>query len=100
IGLIVGGSLKGQELIDSARQKNLMTQVDQIRAGVTTFVDRYKAYPGDFARASTVINSNLSNGGENGQIGAFGTNAAGLAVLLDATVGTESVQFWDHMLAA
>ncbi|MGZ6252244.1 MAG: type II secretion system protein [Candidatus Binataceae bacterium] len=100
IGLIVGGILKGQELIDSARQKNVISQVDAIKAGVTTFVDRYKAYPGDFARASLVISTLLTSGNEDGQIGTPGTSTTDLLTLYDATLASENVQFWEHMLAA
>src|SRR3954468_10609989 len=102
IGLIVGGILKGQELIDSARQKNLISQIDGVKAGVTTFVDRYKALPGDFSRASTVINSVLTGGNEDGQIGTAGATATDMLTVgtYDATVTTENVQFGEQMLAA
>src|SRR5262249_49069165 len=48
IGLIIGGILKGQEIVESSRQKNFITQLDSTRAAVNTFVDRYRALPGDF----------------------------------------------------
>ena len=32
IGLLLGGILKGQELIESARARNLISQMDSIRA--------------------------------------------------------------------
>ncbi len=51
IGLIVGGILKGQEIVENSRQKNALAEVERIRAAVNTFVDRYRALPGDFALA-------------------------------------------------
>lgn len=99
IGLIVGGILKGQELIESARQKNVVSQIDQIKSGVTTFIDRYKGYPGDFSRATSVISSLLAGGNDDGIVGTQGTNTTSLLTTLDGTDG-ENVQFWDHLLAA
>lgn len=40
IGLIIGGILKGQEIIESSRQKNIITQVDGIRSAINTFADK------------------------------------------------------------
>src|SRR4051812_32032817 len=90
IGLIVGGILKGQELIDSARQKNVMSQIDQIKSGVTTFTDRYKGYPGDYSRAAANINGTLTNGDDNGFVGTERSNVANLIALTDVTVTGET----------
>ncbi len=48
IGLIIGGILKGQELIASARLKSTLTDVDAIRAASATFQDKYGGFPGDY----------------------------------------------------
>jgi prepilin-type N-terminal cleavage/methylation domain-containing protein len=48
IGLIIGGILKGQELIASARLKWTLTDIDAIRAASATFQDRYGGVPGDY----------------------------------------------------
>jgi prepilin-type N-terminal cleavage/methylation domain-containing protein len=48
IGLIIGGILKGQELIASARLKSTLTDVDAIRAATATFQDKYGGMPGDY----------------------------------------------------
>ncbi len=50
IGLLLGGVLKGQELITSARVRNLISQQDGIKAAFFGFQDRYRALPGDYAR--------------------------------------------------
>ncbi|MEZ0123072.1 MAG: type II secretion system protein [Candidatus Reddybacter sp.] len=47
IGLILGGVLKGQVLIENAKYKNFVKQVESLRAGVYTFQDMYRALPGD-----------------------------------------------------
>lgn len=100
IGLIVGGILKGQELIESARQKNAINQIDQIKSGVTTFIDRFKGYPGDYSRASVAISTLLADGNDNGQVGTARANRAALVTLANATGNGETVQFWNHLLAA
>ena len=48
IGLIIGGILKGQELIASARLKSTMTEIDAVRAATATFQDKYGGLPGDY----------------------------------------------------
>ena len=55
IGLLLGGILKGQELITSARVRSLISQQDGIKAAFYGFQDRYRALPGDYASASTNI---------------------------------------------
>lgn len=47
IGLLLGGVLKGQELIASARVRNLADQQSGIQAAYYGFIDRYRAVPGD-----------------------------------------------------
>src|ERR1043166_9992461 len=43
IGLLLGGVLKGQELITSARVRNLISQQDGIKAAFFGFQDRFRA---------------------------------------------------------
>ncbi len=57
IGLLLGGVLKGQELITGARVRNLISQQDGIKAAFFGFQDRFRALPGDYASASTNINN-------------------------------------------
>ena len=55
IGLIVGGVLKGQELLESARLKSALSQVNEFRLATGVFMDKYNALPGDFDHASEYI---------------------------------------------
>lgn len=90
IGLLLGGILKGQELITSARVRNLISQQDGIKAAYYGFQDRYRALPGDYATAATNLagSTAATNGNGNGQIEApnSGTN--------------ESILVWDHLSRA
>jgi len=47
IGLLLGGILKGQELINSARVKNLATDFRNIPVFIYGYQDKFKALPGD-----------------------------------------------------
>lgn len=48
IGLLLGGILKGQELINSARVRNLADQSSASQAAYYGFIDRYRQVPGDW----------------------------------------------------
>ena len=47
IGLLLGGVLKGQELINSAKVKNLATDFRNIPVFIYGYQDKFKALPGD-----------------------------------------------------
>lgn len=55
IGILIGGILKGQEMIKSARGTSTITQVQSYQTAVIGFRDAYSALPGDMANASTRI---------------------------------------------
>jgi len=47
IGLLIGGILKGQELITNARVSSTVAQVKATESGISAFRDKYAALPGD-----------------------------------------------------
>jgi prepilin-type N-terminal cleavage/methylation domain-containing protein len=47
IGLLLGGVLKGQELITQAKIKNISNDLNGVVAAVYAYQDRYKRLPGD-----------------------------------------------------
>ncbi len=49
IGLLLGGILKGQELINSAKVKNLANDFRIIPTYIYGYQDKYKSIPGDDA---------------------------------------------------
>ena len=53
IGLLLGGILKGQELINSARVRNLADQNSGVQAAYFGFIDRYRQVPGDWVATGT-----------------------------------------------
>lgn len=69
IGLLLGGILKGQEMITQAKIKNVVNDFNGITAAVNSYQDRYRALPGDDLTAgSRWTGAPVGNG--NGQIGA------------------------------
>jgi prepilin-type N-terminal cleavage/methylation domain-containing protein len=90
IGLLLGGVLKGQELIQSARVRNLISQQDGIKAAYFGFLDRYRALPGDYNQATTNISGATVNGNNNGQIQSIASGGA-----ID-----EHIAVWEHLSKA
>jgi len=66
IGLLLGGILKGQELINGARVRNLADQNSGVQAAYYGFIDRYRQVPGDMttAAATPAIGIAILNGGD------------------------------------
>ncbi len=67
IGLLLGGILKGQELINSARVRNLADSTSGIQAAYFGFIDRYRRVPGDWdvTTAGQAIGGAINSGGNN-----------------------------------
>ncbi len=89
MGLLMAGILKGRDLIESARLKRVMSQLNELRMATSAFLDKYDSLPGDFNKASTQIKPNLRDGNGNGVV-----EGAGLAA------GTEALAFWSHLAEA
>jgi len=112
IGLLLGGVLKGQELINSAKVKNFATDFRNIPLFVYGYQDRFRALPGDHRTASTVLTgASLAAGpGTSGGAACAGTPAdcKGNGVIdgvwnsTGATVAasTETEMFWSHVRLA
>ena len=67
IGLLLGGVLKGQEMIKSAKVKSQMQEMDGISAAFNTYQDKYGAIPSDDNNAATNTGvAGLTNGSGNG----------------------------------
>lgn len=116
IGLLIGGILKGQELMNNARVTATVAQLKAFEAAVTTFRDAYNAIPGDMLNAQLRLqncgaycNPNAATAGNNmvgapptGQTTAT-TNWTVQDVTLTAApaaVSEETWLFWTHLLKA
>jgi len=52
IGLLLGGVLKGQELVNSGKVKNLANDFKNVPVYINGYQDKYKALPGDQTQSS------------------------------------------------
>ena len=55
VGLMCGGTLEGQSLVENARVTSTIAQVKEYESAVTSFRDAYGAFPGDFANAGKAL---------------------------------------------
>jgi prepilin-type N-terminal cleavage/methylation domain-containing protein len=95
IGLLLGGVLKGQELITSARVRNMISTQDGVKAAYFGFLDRFRALPGDYTAATTNITGISANGNGNGN-GRIETGATPVA----SSVVEEHILVWEHLSKA
>jgi hypothetical protein len=83
IGLLIGAVLKGQAMIDDAKNKRLMNDIQGMSAAFYTYYDRYNALPGDDT-AATARWAGVANGDGNGYIGGTPTPAPPTGESLEA----------------
>ena len=96
IGLLLGGVLKGQELINSAKVKNIVNDYRNISTFVYAYQDKFRALPGD---DSAVVNH--VNGGTAATTPAAGLQNGRINGAWNSTTATdESVLFWQHVRLA
>src|SRR5260221_5015682 len=101
IGLLVGGVLKGQEMITQAKIKNIINDFNGVTVAVTSYQDRYRAIPGDGQNATTRWTTQApASGNGNGIIAglysANDTSGTGGA----PPAAAESNLFWQHLRIA
>lgn len=94
IGLLLGGVLKGQELINSAKVKNMARDFQNIQVYLYGYQDRFKVLPGDDHNAPahvTGTNATTSGQTQNGVIqGSWNTT----------TSTDETCVIWEHIRRA
>ena len=91
IGLLLGGILKGQEMIVQAKIKNVIADFSGIAAAYHGYQDRYRKMPGDDNQAEARWNTTNLNGDANGWIaGKYNSS----------TNTDESRKFWNHLRRA
>src|SRR5512145_2640915 len=87
IGLLLGGILKGQEMITQAKIKNVIADMTGVSAAMYGYQDRYRALPGDDANATRWAGANPGNGN-------------GIIEGVYLAVNGESAEFWGHLRSA
>lgn len=96
VGLIIGGVLKGQEMISNAKVRNVIDQTSAFQTAIMAFQDRYRALPGDYSTAAVNIAgvTGGANGGNGDGSGLVGLSAAGAANT------NENGLIWLHLAGA
>ncbi|MCX5855733.1 MAG: prepilin-type N-terminal cleavage/methylation domain-containing protein [Deltaproteobacteria bacterium] len=100
IGIILAGIIKGQEMINNAKIKRVVSGQKEIAAAIYTYYDRYGKYPGDdntaAARGGVWVGAVDGNG--DGQIG--GTAVTMFTCAAGTGGGVEACALWDHLRRA
>ncbi len=94
VGLLIGGVLKGREMITNAKIKRIENDFSGVAAAIYAYQDRYGVLPGDDPAAATRFSgtwAGADNGNGNGNIsgGWSSTNN-----------GQESRKIWKHLRGA
>ena len=91
IGLLLGGVLKGQEMMNNAKLKRTVNDFNGISAAIYSYLDRYGALPGDDPNAETRWGATAPAGGQT----------AGDGIIEGAwdsvTAGDEARLVWEHL---
>ena len=80
IGLLLGGVLKGQEMITSSKIKRTSNDYNGVAAAVYSYLDRYSALPGDDPNANARWGITITSGDGDG--------------IVDAAEGPD---VWEHL---
>jgi hypothetical protein len=91
---LLGGVLKGQELINNAKVKNMANDFRNVQVMIYGYQDKFKKLPGDDNTAATRWSLTAGHEGNgNGVIaGRWDTDTPG--------AGNESVLLWEHLRRA
>jgi len=96
IGLLLGGVLKGQELINSAKVKNLATDFKNVPVYIYGYQDKFRALPGDDSRAASHVSGATTATTPNGLQG----NGVIDGEWNSPSHTDESILFWQHVRLA
>ena len=93
IGLLLGGILKGQEMITQAKIKNVIADFSGVSAAYYGYQDRYRALPGDDQTRGDALDRSAS--GDTAT-----ATASSPARTTRRRPTDESRMFWDHLRRA
>ena len=100
IGLLLGGVLKGQELINSAKVKNLAGDFKNVPVFIYGYQDKFKALPGDETQAVLDTHFSPANTATAATTGATLSNGIINGNWNATTTASESFVFWQHIRLA
>lgn len=80
VGLIAGGIFKGQDLLESARVRSVLSDIQRYRTAVSLYHDAFGYFPGDDPQAESKFGEKVKNGNGDGLVSA-----------------DEAINFWVHL---
>ena len=86
VGVLIGATLKGRDIILRARLHKTLSQITQIQLGKSVFQERYGALPGDFGKATQLWGADTFDGNQDGHVSGLGRAPQ-----------QESTGFWNHL---
>ena len=98
VGLLLGGVLQGQQLIENSRVRAAANDFNGVPAAAFSYMDRYRRFPGDDGNAGAV----QARGGAWANVTSGGNNNG----TLDGAIGNtfnptgELLGFWQHLRAS
>lgn len=98
IGLIIGGVLTGQQIMQNARITNTVNAIQAFQAQFQTYTQNFGSLPGDDSSATARFptETTIANGNNDGQVGtATSYNSAS-----GSDAAAESYNVWGHLRAA
>lgn len=103
IGLLMGGVLKGRELIDNARNTQYVRQLNSYEVAVNAFKLTYNALPGDMKNPSTKLPNCTAapcNASGDGNKVMTAVEYAAKMLSINSLYWGESRNFWVHLAKA
>ncbi len=106
IGLLIGGIIKGSQMIKNAEVSATIANMKSIQAAMATFRSSYRAYPGDFSTATTQLancdaSTNCTDGNGDSFIWVpYSAYYYMRGTPLDTGLERETWLFWKHLALA
>lgn len=103
IGLLLGGVLKGQELIDNSKIKSIASDTAMMQAAINGYQDRFRAIPGDDIRAVANVGATFQLRGAAVDVTAGDGNGVinpASAITDVGVLNSEGLFLVQHLLAA
>jgi prepilin-type N-terminal cleavage/methylation domain-containing protein len=100
VGLLIGGMLKGREMLTNARLKRVERDHSGLVAAMQTYQDRYRVLPGDDAAAASRFPLYTDGVNDPAPADINGNSDGTVDGTWIANPNTETANFWKHLRAA
>lgn len=98
IGLLLGGVLKGQEMIENSKVKSIVNDMRAVQTAYNGYIDRFKVIPGD--ETAAVMNARGWTGAAGVAAGVANNGVLEITVAQTFTNGGAQAAFWRALRGA